>query len=369
MNHFNNRLGHRIWICAGGTGGHIAPATSLAMNFIKKKCSVVFITLEKDMSYPDIQKLKDHKNIDVFTYKAERIPRNVLQIFTFISTFLHSLSFLNRLRKKYPPGAVLAMGGYPVFNVLVWSKIHRVPYFICEQNTVLGRINKLFKKRAKKVFLSFPIDHHWENYVISGNPLRESIIFKKKEFQHLSKAKILPKTIFIIGGSQGANDLNELYLKMIEDSFFAKTKIFISTGEKYFKKIISKRRKKDEVYSFINDMKKFLMKSDCVISRSGSSMLFEILSSRKPAIFLPYPYATHNHQKENALFLKKKGLAAIVDIRPFDAENSLEEIKNILISKEFVSIRDNMQKHSIPLDAHEKITDMILQYIPRFDPH
>ena len=364
-----NRLGHRIWIFAGGTGGHIAPAASLAMNFIKKKCSVVFITLAKDMSYPDIQKLNDHKNIDVFIYKAARRPRNILQIFTFISTFLYSFSFLNRIRKKYPPNAVLAMGGYPVFNALVWSRIHRIPYFICEQNAVLGRINKLFEKRAKKVFLSFPIDHHWENYVISGNPLRNAMIFKKEEFQHLPKPKILPKTIFIIGGSQGANDLNELYLKMIQDSFFSKMKIFISTGEKHFEKIISKMRKKDEVHSFIHDMKKFLINSDCVISRSGSSMLFEILSSRRPAIFLPYPYATHNHQKENALFLKRKGLAAIVDIRPFDVEISLKEIKNVLISEEFVSIRNNMQKHSLPLDAHDRITNMILQYIPGFDSH
>ena len=351
-----------IWIFAGGTGGHISPGISLAESFLKKKHSVTFFTLTKNKNYANIQRLIKKKKIAVKEYEAHPIPKNIFSLFRFMRGLGKSFLIFNRAKKQEAPDAVVCMGGYPCFAPLTWSVLSCLPYYLCEQNAVLGRITKMFSRRAQAVFLSFPIDHARENFLVSGNPIRKELIFSprhtaaKPNEMRVKKARQTArlKNILMMGGSQGASDINRLYLELKKNSFFRNIHFTVITGKNDYASLKGRARPKDQIVPFIEDMRTSLEHSDCVIARSGSGTIFEILSSRKPAVLIPYPHATRDHQAENAQYLEKNGLAKLVDVRPFRADIVSKEVLSIL-KNDLPTIRENLFEHDIPLDAHESI--------------
>ena len=359
-----------IWIFAGGTGGHISPGVSLAETFSNSiyKCNVLFFTLEKDRKYSDFIKLEKDNHIRILSYPSSKIPNSIGSLIEFIKNFIKAKKILNEISKQHPPNAIIGMGGYPVFNGLLWAYQNKIPFFLCEQNSVLGRITKIFAKSAQYVFLSFPITPTKKNYILSGNPIRKALRFDKKDITIKPKTTLFHKgtgSILIIGGSQGAKDLNELYLSMIQDSFFTNIIITISTGKNQYEQIYNNKRKQDTVLSFIDTMKETLLTNDLIISRSGSGLVFEILSLRKPTIFIPFPYAVYDHQKKNAEYLQKNNLSEIIDTRPLNIESAVNSIKEFISSGKIKVIHKNILEHTIPLNAHTTIVETILKSIEK----
>ena len=170
------------------------------------------------------------------------------------------------------------------------------------------------------------------------------------------------KKILLIGGSQGASDINHLYLKMSQNPVFKDIIFTLVTGEKKLTEIKSiAPRKQDKIVGFIQDMCSALLENDLIIARSGSGTVFEIISVRKPVIFLPYPYATHDHQRKNALYTENHGLAKIIDIRPFQVNKAMSLVQNSYQSDAIASMQKKLETHKIPLDAHQKIPEFILK--------
>ena len=349
-----------IWIFAGGTGGHISPGISLADSFLKKKHSVTFFTLTKNTSYANIQRLIKEKKIDVKEYEAHPIPKNISSLFRFMRSFGKSFLIFSKVKKQKAPDAVICMGGYPCLLPLAWSILNGLPYYLCEQNAVLGRITKMFARKAQAVFLSFPTDHARENFLVLGNPIRKELIFSPRHTDagqmQVKKARQTAtlKNILMMGGSQGASDINRLYLELKKNPFFQNIHFTVMTGKNDYASLKSRARPKDQIVPFIEDMRASLEHSDCVIARSGSGTIFEILSSRKPAVLIPYPHATRDHQAENARYLEKNGLAKLVDVRPFRVDVASKEVLTIL-KNDLSAIRENLFGHELPLDAHESI--------------
>ena len=378
-----NNVKH-IWIFAGGTGGHISPAISLADAFSKKKVSFIFFTLPKNLDYPGLAKMPASQVKKVVDYPALPIPKNLFALFKFLKSCHLAWKVFQQKNKKEPASAVIAMGGYPCFTPLLWALFKRIPYYLCEQNAALGKIHRIFSRFARVVFLSFPVPDMKKNYVFSGNPLRKDFQLQMKKSTKSSSysaassfssasfknSTLLVKKILLLGGSQGASDINELYFAMTQRPVFKNMVFTVAAGKNKFSTIklkaeaLSKRnpaRKKDKMVEFIKDMHSAFSLNDLIITRAGSSTVFEIMSSRKPAIFLPYPYATNDHQRQNAVYLEKQGLAKIIDIRPFEVEKAVKMIEDILLSGELKLAQKNLLKHKIPLNAHKTISDVILR--------
>ncbi|MCS6985428.1 MAG: UDP-N-acetylglucosamine--N-acetylmuramyl-(pentapeptide) pyrophosphoryl-undecaprenol N-acetylglucosamine transferase [Leptospiraceae bacterium] len=346
-----------IFIAAGGTGGHISPGVALAEGFLKKKVRVVFFSLEKDRDYPDLERLRMFEGVHVVFYKAPPLPSKVWLWPRFAKNLILSLGQVREQHKLYQVVAAIGMGGYPAFPLLLYSKFMKIPYFLCEQNSVMGFVSQLFAKRAQKVFLSFPMKTNASHYVFTGNPLRSQFQKKVVVRKPTSFRKIL-----IVGGSQGARDLNELYLRMIEDPFFENWQIILSTGKNHYHAIYPKKRKKDQILPFITDMPRFLTNCDVVLCRAGSGTLYEVIWAQKPSVLFPFPYATKNHQYYNALYLKEQGVSEIIDIRPFSAKEAVCRLKEILQSHKLKEMADAVaQKKVLPLTAHEVIVNEVLQ--------
>ena len=351
-----------FWIFAGGTGGHISPGISIAESMASKNMEIRFFTAKKDIEYKDFKSFKKKSNIKIIAYPVSKIPNGIRSLLDFLKNLFLAFRQLNREKKLQAPKAIIAMGGYPCFNGLFWARLQAVPYFICESNAVLGRITRIFAHRSQAVFLSFRVKAMKKNFVFSGNPIRKEFTFEKKENV---KHPDFVKKIFLMGGSQGARDINSLYLKMITSPFFAKMRFTLAAGKGNDREIRLRsktyKRPQDKIFAFVEDMKSALNDADLVIARAGSSSLYEILSVRKPAILIPFPEAVFDHQRKNALVLEKKGLAKMVDIRPFNAAKASIEIEDFLKHDSFKKMQLNMMRHKMPLDAHEGIANHIIK--------
>lgn len=373
----SGQRGSYIWISAGGTGGHISPAIAVAENFLQthNNGSLAFVTLKKNKLYPDIQALSQDKRVTSLYYSAPHFPTNIKTALFFFPKLFASFTKLLFLFLQKKPMALVAFGGYPVFPALIFVLVLRVPFYLCEQNAMPGMVTRRFAKYAKKVFLSLPCSISLPNTKLCGNPLRQNIrdsFFDEKNIP-LYRSVSLPvqkkekKHILFVGGSQGAKDLNELYLALIADDFFSKYSVEISSGNSMYKEMSAAaqahNRKNDKVKSFIGDIHRALKQADIIISRSGSGMVFEICASGKPAIYVPFPFAADNHQAANAEQLQKLQLAKVIDIRPFEKQSALAQLKTILAdTKFFDNVSQLYKKDKLPLlfDAHQTIVEEIM---------
>ena len=349
-----------IWIFAGGTGGHISPGVSLADALLKNKYNITFFTLKKNFNYPTIQDLIKSTELKVVQYEAHPIPKNATSLLRFFVAIIKSFLIFNKEKKRGKPSTIICMGGYPCFPPLLWVRIQRISYYLAEQNAILGKITRIFSSKAEAIFLSFPVElkNTHNNFIITGNPLRKELLFFNSENKQNKKYQL--KNILLIGGSQGASDINQLYLILKNNLFFKNIYFSVITGEVDYKYIKNQARNQDKISKFIKDMRKVLLWSDCIIARGGSGVIFEILSAIRPMILIPYPYATDNHQAVNAQFIEQKGLGYVVDIRPFDANTVAQNIHNLL-EKGLVDIHKNLIKHDFPLNADNTVVQYLTE--------
>lgn len=347
-----------IWIAAGGTGGHISPGSSLAESLAGQGFHVIFFTLPRNLEYPDIIRIKEEKNIEVLAYPAPRIPRNIKSLFSFLPQLFSCRKLLKNQAAMGKPAAVIGMGGFPTYPALSFAKSRKIPYYLCEQNSVWGLITRLMAKKARRIFISFkPLEAYKKhrNIQFTGNPLRKAFT----ELPGSTSRPIWPvKKVLFIGGSQGASNLNELYLKIIEDSFFENYRFTVITGVREYDHVLQHARSQDNIFDFTTDIPQLLRNHDLIVSRAGSGVLYEIAWARKPSLLFPYPHATHDHQAANAAALVEAGAAQMIDIRPFDAGRAMGYIKQHLSqSKSFFKMKDP----PLPIDAHRTIPQQVIE--------
>ncbi len=364
-----------IWIFAGGTGGHISPGVSLVDAFLEREYDVCFFTLKKDFYYPATQNLIKKRGAKTICYQAYPIPKRLSSLIQFMKAMIQSTLILCKEKKRKTPDAIICMGGYPCFPPLFWAITQKIPYYLCEQNIIFGKVTRLFSSRASAIFLSFPaikaiIQKNQKKFVLVGNPIRKELLVKEEnsanthlqaphiELKPSKEKKTKLANILLMGGSQGASDINELYLILKDHAFCKNIDFTVAAGKIHYEKIKDEARKQDSVVEFIQDIKQVLSKSNCIIARAGSGTIFEILSIRKPVILIPYPYATHNHQAENAQYIVKKGLGYMIDIRPFDVSTVAKKVISIL-AKGVAGVQAKMWRHDLPLNAHERVVDYI----------
>lgn len=361
-----------IWLCAGGTGGHISPAIAVAESFLdfSKNISIDFFSLPHNSAYPDIVALQKEERVKTYFYSAPRFPFGFKTSLLFLPKFFFAFYLLWRQYRKEsakPPAAFVAFGGYPVFPFLVFALIFGIPFYLCEQNAMPGKVTRLFARYAKRVFLSLPTQKEIPHAVLSGNPLRKKI---REQFAIYNRQKTQipkqqPQKILMVGGSQGARDLNRLYLAMINDPYFQEYQMEISVGQNMLSELqtaAAAHKRRDRVVLFITDMQRALLEADIIISRAGSGLLFEICAAGKGSVLVPFPFATDDHQAANACELQKLKLAKVLDVRPFVADQALAQLKTMLQDKDFwqkVALR--YQKEApLLLNAHLRIVENII---------
>jgi UDP-N-acetylglucosamine--N-acetylmuramyl-(pentapeptide) pyrophosphoryl-undecaprenol N-acetylglucosamine transferase len=354
----NNK--NKIIIATGGTGGHIFPAYSLAKNFTKNNYLVEIITDKRGLKYLD-----KHKNIKLILNNSATIfKKNILNLF--LSVFIISISYVRSLiilyRKK--PLVVFGMGGHASFPVCIAARTLNIPFIIYENNIQIGKSNKYLLPFAFKIFTSYPelvgIKKKYQHKVIiTGNIIRDEILNLKK------KNKFTPGilNILVLGGSQAAKSFGELLPKVFERC--KKEKIKIKIFQQCIESQIEKLNKMYtnlnfdfELFNFTNNIKKYFLKTELAITRSGSSVTAELINCKIPFISIPYPHAADSHQDKNATYFEKKGYSLLV--REVEINEKLFPlIKTFYKDKKLLDKMINKQKKHSDKNVFFKINKVI----------
>lgn len=367
----------KILICGGGTGGHIYPAISI-IDSIKQK----LIQLNNPGCFLFIGSFNNPeiKEVENYGYKIKKIwissmPKKIFNINTLIFPFKIIYSYItsNAILNKFQPDLIIGTGGY-----VSWIPIHvayykNIPIVIQEQNVIPGNVNKhIGNYMAKKIFISykqtlkfFPIN----KTIITGNPIRHQILHKKyNKIKICKKLGLNPykKIILSIGGSLGAQSINNFWIKNINNIINKNIQLIWQTGKKNFNKIkklyLNKKNTNLIIYKYIKNIELVYFVSDIIISRAGGVSISEISIFSKPVILIPLPTSAKNHQVINAEMLYKINAALIV----YDHEIQhkllyiiLFLIKNKKIQKK---LSNNINKINKP-DANYNIVKEIIKLL------
>lgn len=356
-------MSKNILIVGGGTGGHINPGIALYEKFREEDMfRPFFLTGIKDLRFASIA---DIDKDTLFTYSAPALTKNFLKLPFFVLKFVGSVLKALRIIRKLNITGLVGMGGYASAPALIAAKLMKVPIFLCEQNTVPGRVTTTFEKQCEAVFSTFKESLEYlkfkEKFIHCGNPIRNNVLMSvsRSEAKKAFNLSHCEKIILVIGGSQGALTLNDLVfgLKMQYPGDFKNIGIIWSTGDYSFDKYRERIQNEIEAGSiylspYIKRVGKAYNACDVAISRSGAGVMMELAAAGVPSVLIPYPYAAMDHQSKNADSFVEAGAAVKImneDAVPEKVAPALFELLNS--SKKLKLMSENARKVSIPDSA------------------
>lgn len=350
-----------IIIAAGGTGGHMIPAEAVACELSSRGHRVVLITDPRGDSYPAIM-----DGFDRHVLSTSGISGGVLgKIKGGLSLGRETIKCRGILAAE---GAdmVIGFGGYPSMPVVAAARLKSIPYVLHEQNTVLGRVNRLMAPKAVALALSYHntsrIPENVE-YFLTGNPVRQMVLEAAKAAPPKRKAgdKL---TILVMGGSQGAHILSKIAptaLAAIKDCDACLHVMHQARAEdkQAVEDIYKQAGIEAEVESYFLDIPARLSRADLVISRAGASSLSEIAVLGVPSLLVPLKIAMDDHQTSNAADLADRGAAIVLREDDFSAEKVTEIVSGLFADiNKLDSMATAAKKAGVPKSA-ARVADMI----------
>ena len=361
--------GGGIIIAGGGTGGHIFPAIAIAhaIKKIEPQTEFLFVGAKGKMEMEKVPQAGFKiKGLDIAGFNRSSLIKNIGLPFKLVKSFFQ----VRQIFKSFQPAAVIGVGGYSSYPVLRFAQSKGIKTFIHESNSFAGKANMMLAKKATRIFTAsdgmekfFPA----QKIMITGNPVRSSIsqstVTREKgiQFFGLDAAK---KTILSVGGSLGAKSINEAIDTHIEEFEKNGLQLIWQTGKPYAAKGKERAAGKNNIWvnDFIMQMEYAYAAADMVISRSGAMAIAELCVVKKPAVFVPFPFAAEDHQTVNAQNLVNKNAGIMIE----DSE-ALNELVPAIISlsrdvEKQNELKNNISKLGI-INADEIIAKEILKLI------
>ena len=356
----------RAIVVAGGTGGHIYPAIAI-INKIKEKeenSEFLYIGTTDRMEKDIIPKLGiPFVGLEMCGLNRKNLFKNV-EVF---KKYRRAIIDAKREIKKFNPDIVIGVGGYITLPVLTAANTLGYKTIIHEQNSIPGLSNKILASFVDCVCVSLPNSIKLfknKNVVYTGNPRSEEIIDVKKVSKKSLGLDGTKKLVVIVMGSLGSATMTRKLKELIPGFKNKKYQVVVVTGKGYiddYNDVIVPENVKIVPYldNFINVMKD----TDLIVSRAGASTIAEITAIGLPAILVPSPYVTHNHQYMNAKELEDLGACTIVTEDDFSKDTLIKEIDKLLNDSEAYSkMREASKKLGVE-DSATKIYSEIRKLI------
>ena len=299
-------------LAAGGTGGHMVPAHALAAELKSRGHGVLLITDERGARFPGL-----FEGIPIHVLPAGRLGGGPIGWLKAAGSVLKGRAEAKALYREHRPDAVVGFGGYPAFPSLLAASAMRVPTVLHEQNAVLGRVNRLLSGEAAAIATAYDqVDRLKPRYKpktqVVGNPVREEIA-RLGELPYPPFDEIAPLRILVTGGSQGATILGEMVpegLGMLEQSLRHRLQVVQQCRPDDIERVRKQYAALGipaELLTYIEDMPDKLADAHLVIGRAGASTIAELTAAGRPAILIPFPSATDDHQTANAREMVRAG--------------------------------------------------------------
>lgn len=389
-----------IAFATGGTGGHIFPAVSLAV-ILGQKHRLLWCLDERGLTWLHAQKATPSSNAkpdkitaEVVADGADILYKNkiVLQLkYGFMRNLRQKIAFVARLALNfikatyylisYKVDIVIGFGGYASAPTLLAAWLLRKPIVLCEPNSVLGKVNRLFLPAAKSLFCGFPnprgIANKYQAKVeFTGIPIRMSQHNSAGGFgdSNLNTKGVYNENnykILVIGGSQGASVFQRLIpeaLKHLSPAIATKIvlmqQITAETDPELTKQLVELKLHSFEIAKFFPDIYEKIQAADIIIARSGASTIAEIVQFAKPAILIPLPNSADQHQLYNAEYLANADAALIFDEQRDTADDLGAMIKKLMAKADRKELINNLKKLQKPNAAAEiavKLNKLLLE--------
>lgn len=371
----------KIIFTGGGTGGHVVPVIAIAREIRriytdkdlelyyfgpKDEFGEIFLSHEeiniRNISAGKVRRYSDVKSIfNNFIDIIFRIPLGVIQCF-------FKILFLR-------PDLIFSKGGYGSIPVTIAGKLLFVPTVIHESDVVPGAANRLASKTTKEILVSFPRTEYFpmEKMIVVGNPIRREVLEgTKEEAREMFKLNFDRPILLILGGSQGAQRINDKILELLP-TLLENFEIILQCGENNYREVKAEAKITIEKYRMLEtafhlfpflketEIQQAYGAADFIVSRAGSGSIFEIAANAKPSILVPLPEAAQNHQVKNAYAYAENGACMVMEENNFTVRFFLEKLRFLFSNPlELEKMRKAAKEFSRP-DAAKIIAERILR--------
>ena len=355
----------KVVLAAGGTGGHMFPAQALARELLARDIAVVLITDVRGGGFgPDLPQVHTYR-IPAGAMAGTGIVKKLRSIVQLGLGYLQARGHIKRCGAEVAVG----FGGYPSVPTILAAAHLGLRVILHEQNSVLGRANRLLASRAQIIATCFnKVDgvaaSGRAKLRITGNPVRQAIAAVGTR-PYAVPGDSDPLRLLVVGGSQGATVFNEVvpaavaklpealrrrlsvHQQVPGQAIEAVARIYDACGVKH------------DLAAFFSDVPERLAAAHLVISRAGASTVAELAAAGRPAVMVPYPSATDDHQTGNAQALVEAGGGWLMPQQNLDADGLAERLGSLLSSPALLARAAGCAHATAHLNAARDLADLV----------
>lgn len=369
-------------LAGGGTGGHINPAIAIANEIKAHQPDAEFLfvanpggmedTLVPKAGYPVA-------HIKLAGFYRGLTPGNLVHNVKTVSYLLTADRKARKILREFQPDAVIGTGGYLCGPIVMEAQKLHIPTFLHEQNAFPGVTIKLLSKKADVVFLAFgeakahlPTKQRCE---VVGNPVRQEFLSASRKEARKKLGLDDSFTIFSVGGSSGANAINEMAADIMawhcREEKINHIHGYGKHGRENFPQMLAargidlSRYPRIQAREYIDDMALWTAAADLVISRAGAITISELEVTGKASILVPYPYAAENHQYHNAKVLEDHGAAILIEEKDYRKEGLLAQIDELYRNPEKLEALGRNAASLATFDTTERIYQLLMKELKK----
>jgi UDP-N-acetylglucosamine--N-acetylmuramyl-(pentapeptide) pyrophosphoryl-undecaprenol N-acetylglucosamine transferase len=371
----------KIVFTGGGTGGHIFPIIAICRElrriYPKKDLRMVYLGPKDEFG----KILLSQEGVKVKTIMAGKVRRYG----SFGSFFLNFIDIFFKIPFGFfqaffylffsGPDLIFSKGGYGSVPTVLAGWFLGIPIFLHESDLSPGLSNRFLSKFTTEIFVSFPRTEYFSQnkMILVGNPIRREILEGSKEkAKELFKLSGEKPVILILGGSQGAQRINDIILVILPE-ILKEFELIHQAGSKNFKQVKKEAeviapdelKKYYHLWPFLKEeeLKQAYAVSDLIVGRAGSGTIFEIAALSKPSILIPLPEAAQDHQLKNAYAFSRNGATMVIEEMNFRPGFFLERIKYLFSHPSEIEKMKNSAKEFSRARAAKIIASYLLEYL------
>ncbi len=346
----------RLLIAASGTGGHIYPALSFA-DSLSNSWEIEWLGVPNRL---EVELVPEKYNLSMLNVGG--LQGNFFRkIFDLCKLLLASFEVSLLLRQK-KINVVFTTGGYISAPCILGAKMTGIPILLHESNAIPGKVTRLLGRFCDHIALGIPSA---SNYLagcrtsFTGTPVRSEFFQKQSLPCWVPRGEGL--LVVVMGGSQGAIKMNEMVRNILPSLLERGCRVIHLTGKNdcfYRNSDEIKNHSNLVVKNFSNEIPAILQNADLAISRSGAGAICELMVTKTPAILIPFPKSTDQHQEFNAAYMARFGGAVIVHQHEPKRYTLKNIVSNLIESDSLREMKSNMDNYHF-LNPEEKIFDII----------
>ena len=322
-------------IAGGGTGGHLYPGIALAREVRRRApdAAIAFVGTIAGVEAKVVP--REGFPLELIRVAGLKGKSRAARVRGFALLPLAALDAW-RVVSRRRPDVVVGVGGFASGPVLLIAALRRYPTMLLEQNALPGITNRLLARVVRAAAVTFEESLRWfpGTGFVTGNPVRPEFFHDRKEADDRLDSPPPAARVLIFGGSQGAHSINMAMVAAASRLAAAGTRLAIThqTGERDVELVRTAYRNaglEARVEAFLFKMDHAMKAADIVVCRAGATTLSELAAAGRPAILVPLPTATDDHQRKNAEVVARTGGAEVIDERDLSGERLADAIASL----------------------------------------